>query len=636
MEMDQTAPLEIETFEHEGRIFYKSQFMDISVIKTNDDFYNATKICQDNDIKDIYEITRYKYWKDNYETVKRICKFDTKTMKITPFHQTVNSRSGDFIEITDDMLMFQIKNQQGDKSILNGVYVRKILVNTILFSVNNEYKVKIGYLMDLIDEELRLRNITLEKKVEEQENVIESLKQNIKEINSGFDHSHTGCIILRHIEDKLYRLSSDTKNRSDSKNWTYCWNGIHNPTDVCSELRYYIKYGCWNDMRFVRYFHGACIEVDDIDLFESHIKEVQEFSVPTPSLRSMIDISKTGFKEITVPLKARLFEIYCYIISGINPFRYGTGERLSLKKNDNGLDLLSIHKKKMGQCKYYDGTTVSRSSITQFLNFCQDFPDFKHYLYISSISKISRELYEIEDIKIKVIDDNKFMKWLAENIGTLDVFTAVNKQLKIDLTPFKQAEEWLINQLKSNIFIKRDDALKYIQSNFDVKIPSVSYFGNLFSHLYKKGNGGRLPLDAEGNKILIDINRNMVEFERVNLLKVMKNGQYTLTDLIQLYGEETGMVFCQNKIVDNHRDILVLNDKGKPFTRRLNRVPSQVYELNESAYPKKYQEIKDFITDMLDKNTGITEIKDKVNEHFHRYESTITMNIMIKNNIQNL
>jgi hypothetical protein len=62
-------------------------------------------------------------------------------MKITSFHQTVNSRSGDFIEITDDMLIFQIKNQQGDKSILNGVYVRKILVNTILFSVNNEYKV---------------------------------------------------------------------------------------------------------------------------------------------------------------------------------------------------------------------------------------------------------------------------------------------------------------------------------------------------------------------------------------------------------------------------------------------------------------------------------------------------------------
>lgn len=62
-------------------------------------------------------------------------------MKITPFHQTAKLQSGDFIELTDDMLMFQIKNQQGDKSILNGVYVRKILINTILFSVNNEYKV---------------------------------------------------------------------------------------------------------------------------------------------------------------------------------------------------------------------------------------------------------------------------------------------------------------------------------------------------------------------------------------------------------------------------------------------------------------------------------------------------------------
>ena len=55
--------------------------MDVTVIRTNDYFYNVTKILQDNGISAFGQINRFKWWKDYYAYVKQNVKFDYYLVK---------------------------------------------------------------------------------------------------------------------------------------------------------------------------------------------------------------------------------------------------------------------------------------------------------------------------------------------------------------------------------------------------------------------------------------------------------------------------------------------------------------------------------------------------------------------------
>lgn len=86
--------------------------MDVSVVKTNDNFYNATKIVQDNGYHDFAQISRLKSWKSYYLLVKRIGKFDEKTNLILPsFESAAVLQPINDNELTDDELTFQIEKQ---------------------------------------------------------------------------------------------------------------------------------------------------------------------------------------------------------------------------------------------------------------------------------------------------------------------------------------------------------------------------------------------------------------------------------------------------------------------------------------------------------------------------------------------
>ena len=305
-------------------------------------------------------------------------------------------------------------------------------------------------------------------------------------------------------------------------------------------------------------------------------------------------------------------------------------KKLSLKKNDNGLDLLNLKTRQIGQCKYYNGSTVGLNSLTQFINFCQDFPDFEHYLFVSSTSKISKDIQGLDDLIIKVVNDDEYTKWFDHNVGEFKVFEAVNKQIHVKKEPLQLASEWLSNELKTHLFIKRDDALNYIQSTFGIKIVSGSYFGNLFSNLYKVGNGGRMPKDIFGNVILIDKYRDLNAFEHNQLIDIIKNGQYTLEELVEEYGKLFKMTFAQTKFLEVHKDIFLLNNRDLPFVRRVNGKATQLYELNEKGYPQKYKELWKHIEPLIDDNYTVTQIAESINKTFHRHESPQTTTMLIK------
>lgn len=69
-------------------------------------------------------------------------------------------------EILETDLTFEIKGQQANPW-MNGTYVHKWIFEHVLHHVDVDYALTVAYLIDLIDREIRLRNITLEQKITE-------------------------------------------------------------------------------------------------------------------------------------------------------------------------------------------------------------------------------------------------------------------------------------------------------------------------------------------------------------------------------------------------------------------------------------------------------------------------------------
>ena len=113
-------------------------------------------------------------------------------------------------------------------------------------------------------------------------------------------------------------------------------------------------------------------------------------STNQPSTEILVGLYKSKAKSSSYNLKAKLFEVYCSEKYKIKLAPYEIGERISLFKKDNGLDLLSINDKRMGQCKYYTGSKpLNLGNLTQFLQFCRNYPSWAHELYISSEMEIT-------------------------------------------------------------------------------------------------------------------------------------------------------------------------------------------------------------------------------------------------------
>ena len=95
---DQPIDMDITSVEYKGRLFYKSDFLGETVIKTNDNYYNATKIAQGCLYQDFAQVSRLKNWIEYVETVKEYGRYNITTgnidfdpVKLDPKHKLENS-----------------------------------------------------------------------------------------------------------------------------------------------------------------------------------------------------------------------------------------------------------------------------------------------------------------------------------------------------------------------------------------------------------------------------------------------------------------------------------------------------------------------------------------------------------------
>lgn len=288
--MNQNACIDIEELEYDGRTFYKSSFMDISVIRSDAMFYNATRICQDNGYSGFGQVSRLENWKRHFNAMLTHCKIDPISKKITRMqilHSGETSENIKLIPLTEDDLIFEIKNQQGVHAWINGVYIHKWLFNHLLSMIDDDYALTIDEIVDLMDEELKLRNMTLEQKISEQEKTIETLKIKREESNRGHNNETPGCIFLRKSKTvpNAYKIwSSEIKKIHDKTEHTI--NDVFNSKFTLSEFNFYARHEMLDGIKWKSY---CVIEIDDFDAVDLAIKQIQEFKVRPPSIEYLVN-----------------------------------------------------------------------------------------------------------------------------------------------------------------------------------------------------------------------------------------------------------------------------------------------------------------------------------------------------------
>ena len=187
--------------EYRGEVFTKTTYNDISVIVDSDGYYNASKICTDNDTQYAY-IARNQYWTSYIDKLQCLC-----SSAEAPEEPLFRDRT---------LLMNELR----------GVYIHKDLVNYLCIHVNLDYAIKVGEIMDLINEKTHQENTTLQDEIKTLNEEVDRLKvnndalhednknltNNVNELRTRAVPKNTNNKLLRIMkrDGELYKISANS------------------------------------------------------------------------------------------------------------------------------------------------------------------------------------------------------------------------------------------------------------------------------------------------------------------------------------------------------------------------------------------------------------------------------------------
>lgn len=150
---------------------------------------------------------------------------------------------------------------------MNGTYVHKWIFEHVLHHVDVDYALTVAYLIDLIDREIRLRNITLKQKISEQSNQISQLETNYINSNKVKLHDKKSSIVI----SKSNRGSQNCylinfKEADVSRNPMYqddiVIGSVFNKSDLQNLFVFYVKTG---ELDFIKLISGMMYEIYDME-----------------------------------------------------------------------------------------------------------------------------------------------------------------------------------------------------------------------------------------------------------------------------------------------------------------------------------------------------------------------------------
>ena len=640
MEND-TPGVKIEEINYNNRCFYKSTFMSIEVVRTNDEFYNATKMIQCNGYSDFNRISRLQFYKKFYDNLIQTCRFNIKTNQIekvykkseideeitSPQKMVVRETSENYREIQESDLVFEIKSQYS-YSWMNGTYIHKWLFERVLQHVDEDYALTVSIIISNIDKELQLRNISLEEKISEQTKTINDLEIAYKNSNKVKLHNKKSSIVITKSNrgsDNCYLVKFKNADVSESELYqnSIVIGSVYNVNEMRNLFVFYSKI---DSLDFIKLINGSMYEIYDMNKVIQFINDLQESKFEfTPNFESILNTFVMRNYSEDDQFKGRLFEFFCWKEFDLPIYKYDKTESLSMNKSDRGIDLLSIPKKTIAQCKYYHKTAITKYKLRSFIDFCSDeyFNDWKKILYVNSKAKINKDLYDY-NFEIVIVDETKFDEFVStikkpEDLELeYDGKTLISLKIKPSLR--NEITDYIRNKLQTVHSITLADMVTDVNKHFRIDL-NQNMFCRLFDQTYRKTKTGAIPRDKNGTKILMkEIN---FDEECKWITETIGYGEYKREELVGLHNiyfeTDYGELAYTRRFSDlfehevSHQRSIVKKVIDGKSTTVLNLIKEDKYEVFKSYIDENKPTVEEF------------------NKHFHRYENKASYgNLLMK------
>lgn len=381
----------IKTTKHEenGALFEITTYNDISVIKhVESGYYNIGRICSDNG-------KRYPDISRNQNYIRYL--------------NTVSIAVG----IPTNKLTIDLSERFGNK--VKGTYAHPLITDYVCTWANPEYRVKVSMIMNMINEELHIKNIKLNDKINEMSEELEKMKVQLKNANNCMKRIEGSIKIDKHYKNEgMFHLFADSKLQYKNEK-TINVIPLYNAFDVLRLMNYYAKNKCVEGVKLINPNIFECS-------YENLIKFLFDVSENTiiPEINYDKLINDTlSTSRLKYCYKPRLFEIYCSREYGVPPFKLTTTEKVGLNKQDRGCDLLDIDNRTTGQCKYYESGSLNTRYLTKYFEFVDAMKYENNYLIVNSKIKFAANL-ELYDKNMNIITERNerpaYLKTLSGNV----------------------------------------------------------------------------------------------------------------------------------------------------------------------------------------------------------------------------
>ena len=143
-----------------GETFIKTSYHGISVVVDENGYFNASKICMDNK-------KRFKDWKKDKRSRELLQKYSNFLRK------SIETGVGEF---SHTELPLILNKNIGYNNETKGFYIHFKLVHDICNWCDLDYAIQVGEIMDMLNHENQMKNITLENTIKEMAERIEKLE----------------------------------------------------------------------------------------------------------------------------------------------------------------------------------------------------------------------------------------------------------------------------------------------------------------------------------------------------------------------------------------------------------------------------------------------------------------------------
>lgn len=420
-----------EKYVENGEEFDFTTYNDITVIvHVKSGYCNAGKICSDNG--------------KEFKLLNRNQGFQRKISIVSSLVQPNTS------EILLDLT-------KGFSNKVKGTYVHPLLVNYICMWANEKYAFKVDLIMNTINEELHLRNMKLNDKINEMEENVRMLKELNKDLCLPINRSIKTQIIIKKQQcnafnntpnyNNTYRIThSRIVKEFNEEDEIYTFEFV-NGDDVYKIFFNLMKNYRFNFCRKLKPFEcndKVCMYlVNDLDDLFNFILEIKDntLDIKNYGYEESIDINEAKFKCINNWLhnpefrdcyKGKLYEFYCldwwkkkypgHEVYMWNRIPQQFVNEYNLVKMDYGKDLVDITSKTIIQCKYYDNEIVPSECVYTFLAEVNKFSEkgFNAVMMCSSNTQFNEDdLLQFEECEINVIryDAEEMNKLLEQRLN---------------------------------------------------------------------------------------------------------------------------------------------------------------------------------------------------------------------------